>query len=181
MEVTKTMIPGVLRLRPRIFHDPRGRFMEAFNAKAFAEATGIKAPFVQDNESHSAKHVLRGLHLQIAPHAQAKLVRVARGAALDVCVDLRTDSPTFGRHYSLRLDDETHEMLYIPEGLAHGFLALTDGTIFQYKCSAYYTPGAERSLLWNDPDLNIEWGIKDPMVSEKDLAGSSFAERTWER
>lgn len=180
MEIFETTIPGVLRLRPKVFADERGRFLEAFNSRAFVELTGIATPFVQDNESCSKVGVLRGLHLQVAPYAQAKLVRVVQGAALDVCVDLRKGSTTFGKYFSLRLDDVVHELLYIPEGFAHGFLALEEGTIFQYKCSSYYAPVAERTLRWDDPDLNIDWGIKDPIVSEKDRAGSFFADRPWE-
>lgn len=181
MEVFETDLPGVLRLRPKVFGDERGHFMETFNTALFAELTGIKAPFVQDNESRSKAGVLRGLHLQMAPNGQAKLVRVPKGAVLDVCVDLRAGSPTLGKYYSLRLDDRLHELLYIPEGLAHGFLALEEDTIFQYKCSSHYAPMAERTLRWNDPDLDIDWGIKDPVVSAKDQAGAFFAERTWER
>ena len=181
MELFTTPLQGLIKLRPRVFADDRGLFMEAFNAQAFAAATGITAPFVQDNESRSKAGVLRGLHLQAAPHAQAKLVRVPKGAVLDVCVDLRSDSPTFGQHYMARLDDIGHEMLYIPEGMAHGFLALEDGTVFNYKCSAYYTPSAERTIRWDDPELGIDWGGGNFIISEKDRAGSFFAERTWER
>lgn len=175
-----TALEGLVRLRPKVFTDDRGCFMETFNADAFAEATGIRTPFVQDNESRSRAGVLRGLHLQAAPHAQAKLVRVAAGAVLDVCVDLRKGSPTFGKHVSVRLDTANNDMLYIPAGMAHGFLALEDNTVFAYKCSAYYAPQAERTLLWNDPDLGIDWGIQAPIVSEKDRAGTRFADRAWE-
>lgn len=180
MDVSETPLKGLLRLRPKVFGDRRGHFMETFNARAFGQATGIDAPFVQDNESRSMAGVLRGLHIQAGRHGQAKLVRVVRGAVLDVCVDLRTGSPTFGQHFSARLDDVLHEMLYIPAGMAHGFLALGDDTLFAYKCSAYYEPAAERTILWNDPDLGIDWGIEEPVVSDKDRAGSPLALRTWE-
>ncbi len=181
IEVFQTGIEGLLRLRPRVFTDERGYFLETFNAQTFSEATGINKSFVQDNESRSAAGVLRGLHLQAAPHAQAKLVRVVCGAVLDVCVDIREGSGTFGKHVSVRLDEVHHDLLYIPEGMAHGFLALEDNTVFSYKCSNYYTPLAERTIVWNDPELNIDWGIRNPIVSEKDMAGSRFAERTWKK
>lgn len=181
IDVFKTRMDGLLRLRPRVFSDERGHFLEPFNTASFAEATGITAPFVQDNESCSKAGVLRGLHLQISPHGQAKLARVVKGAVLDVCVDLRPDSATFGEHFSARLDSENRDMLYIPAGMAHGFLALENDTIFAYKCSAYYAPSAERTIIWNDPDLAIQWGVKDPLVSAKDLAGSTFTSRAWER
>lgn len=174
MQVSTTPLAGLLVLRPRIFRDERGHFLESFNAAAFAQATGVTAPFVQDNESRSGKGVLRGLHLQLPPHAQAKLVRVSAGAVLDVCVDVRPDSPTFGRHFSLRLDAVEQAMLYIPEGFAHGFVALEEGTVFTYKCSAYYHPPSERTIRWDDPQLAIDWGIADPVVSEKDRAGLPF-------
>jgi dTDP-4-dehydrorhamnose 3,5-epimerase len=180
IEVFKTRMDGLLRLRPRVFTDERGHFMEPFNSATFAQATGITDQFLQDNESRSTAGVLRGLHVQTAPHAQAKLVRVVKGAVLDVCVDLRPGSPTFGEHFSIRLDHVDHDMLYIPAGMAHGFLALEDDTIFAYKCSAYYAPAAERTILWNDPDLGIHWGVEKPLISAKDLAGSSFASRAWE-
>lgn len=181
MEVFQTGIDGLLRLRPRVFTDDRGYFLETFNVQVFSEATGINKTFVQDNESRSTVGVLRGLHLQAAPYAQAKLVRVVCGAVLDVCVDLREGSATFGKHVTVRLDDVDHDLLYIPEGMAHGFLALEDNTVFSYKCSNYYTPQAERTIVWNDPELNIDWGIRNPIVSEKDMAGSRFAERTWKK
>lgn len=181
MEISRTHIEGLLRMRPKVFTDERGLFLETFNAAAFASATGINAPFVQANESTSRAGVLRGLHLQAAPHAQAKLVRVVTGAVLDVCVDLRPGSATFGKHFSARLDATHRDMLYIPEGMAHGFLALEDNTVFAYLCSAYYAPQAERTLLWNDPELAIDWGIEAPLVSAKDQAGSLFAERCWEK
>lgn len=178
-DVFTTAIPGLLRIRPRVFGDARGQFMETFNARAFEQATGIRTHFVQDNESRSGAGVLRGLHLQLAPHAQAKLVRVVRGAVLDVCVDARPDSPTYGQHVRVRLDDQDNDMLYIPEGLAHGFTALEDRTIFAYKCTNYYAPAAERTILWNDPDLAIDWGVAHPVISAKDLAGHPFRAGQW--
>lgn len=174
MDVTTAPLEGVLVLRPRVFRDERGLFIESYNADAFAKATGVRTAFVQDNESRSRLHVLRGLHLQSEPHAQAKLVRVSAGAVLDVCVDVRPASPTFGRHFSLRLDDREKVMMYIPEGFAHGFVALEEGTVFNYKCSAYYRPEAERTILWNDPHLAIDWGVDAPLVSDRDRAGLSF-------
>lgn len=179
MEVERTAIDGVMILRPRIFQDPRGYFLESFNQEAFNQATRNRTVFVQDNESGSAKGVLRGLHLQVGAHAQAKLVRVAAGAVLDVCVDLRPGSASFGKHVSIRLDAREKTMFFIPAGLAHGFLALEQGTVFLYKCSAPYAPQAERTILWNDPDLAIDWGIKEPLVSAKDLEGQPFAARHW--
>lgn len=179
MQVERTAIEGVLVLRPKVFRDPRGHFLETFNQRAFQEATGLSTVFVQDNESRSAAGVLRGLHLQRAPHAQAKLVRVAAGAVLDVCVDLRSGSATFGRHVAIRLDARDMTMFYIPEGMAHGFLALEEDTVFLYKCSARYAPEAECTILWNDPDLGIPWGTDQPMISDKDLAGRPFRERPW--
>ncbi len=179
IEVEATPLEGLLRIRPKVFADARGEFLETFNARTFAERTGVITTFVQDNQSRSMAGVLRGLHLQAPPFAQAKLVRVVAGAVLDVCVDLRPGSATFGQHYSLRLNATGQEMLYIPEGMAHGFLALEDNTVFVYKCTAYYEPKAERCVRWNDPDLGIDWGVRDPLVSEKDQAGSSFVSRLW--
>ncbi len=179
MEISTTGIDGLLRIRPKVFGDARGQFMETFNAMAFERATGVRTTFVQDNESRSSAGVLRGLHLQLAPHAQAKLVRVVCGSVLDVCVDARPGSITYGRHVTVRLDNHLNDMLYIPEGLAHGFVALEDRTVFAYKCSNYYMPAAERTILWNDPDLAIDWGITDPLISAKDLAGHPFREGRW--
>jgi dTDP-4-dehydrorhamnose 3,5-epimerase len=179
MEVERTAIEGVLVLRPKVFQDPRGYFLESFNQEEFTRATGSQTVFVQDNESGSAKGVLRGLHLQVGEHAQAKLVRVTAGAVLDVCVDLRPGSATFGKHVPIRLDARGKTMFFIPPGLAHGFLALEEDTVFLYKCSAPYAPQAERTILWNDPDLAIDWGIADPLVSAKDQAGQPFSARHW--
>lgn len=180
MEVQELTLPGLLLLKPRVFTDARGSFMEPFNARQFAEATGLSTTFVQDNESRSKVGVVRGLHLQAAPHGQAKLVRVVHGAVRDVCVDVRPESATFGEHVTVDLDDRNLHLLYIPQGFAHGFAALVDGTVFQYKCSAYYAPNAERTILWNDTELNIDWGVDRPLISEKDQAGKPFSQRPWE-
>lgn len=179
MIVERTALEGLLLIRPDVFGDERGHFLESFNARKFAEATGLDVQFVQDNESRSAANVLRGLHLQRAPHAQGKLVRVVVGSVMDVCVDLRPDSPTFGRHVKVPLDDRKKEMLYVPEGFGHGFVSLQDGTIFTYKCTALYHPPAERIVKWDDPDLGIDWGVKDPVVSARDQAGRAFKEEPW--
>lgn len=172
MQRTETALGGLLILTPRIFADERGSFLETFNQRRFNEITGSDVEFVQDNESTSAKGVLRGLHFQAAPHAQGKLVHVTRGAVLDVCVDIRPESPTYGQHFKKRLDGLTKEMLWIPTGFAHGFLALEDNTSFAYKCTGYYHPPAERTLLWNDPSLGIDWGVTAPLVSPKDREGT---------
>ncbi len=174
MQVEHTPLAGLLLLTPRIFADARGAFLETYNHRQFAEVTGIDTHFVQDNESRSAKGVLRGLHFQAAPHAQGKLVRVVHGAVLDVCVDLRPGSPTLGAHYKAVLDGASKRMLWIPPGFAHGFVALEPDTVFVYKCTAYYEPTAERTIQWNDEDLAIDWGVTDPLVSEKDAAGMSY-------
>ena len=179
MEVQELAIPGLLLLKPRIFTDPRGNFLEPFNLASFAKATGLGTTFVQDNESRSSAGVVRGLHMQAAPFAQAKLVRVAYGAVRDICLDCRPDSPAFGTHVPIELDDRSLHMLYIPAGLAHGFASLVDGTVFQYKCSDYYAPQAERTILWNDPELGIDWGVDNPVISDKDRGGAPFALRPW--
>lgn len=175
MKVETTPLEGLIVLRPNVFRDARGWFLESFNERTVEEAIGRLPRFVQDNESLSQTGVLRGLHFQADPHAQAKLVRVVSGAVLDVCVDIRPASPTFGKHYKLVLDGEEKTMLYIPEGFAHGFRTLADNTIFSYKCTAFYAPSAERCILWNDPALAIDWGISDPVISNKDRAGTPFA------
>lgn len=169
MEIHTTPIEGLLVLQPRYFEDERGYFMESANQKVLKEA-GIPHEFVQDNESYSKLHVLRGLHFQKTPHAQGKLVRVVKGAVLDVAVDIRKHSPTFGQHFSIRLDDIEKKMFWIPAGFAHGFLSLAEGTIFQYKCTDYYHKESEGGIWWNDPLINIPWNIEKPVVSEKDQA-----------
>ncbi|MBK8341069.1 MAG: dTDP-4-dehydrorhamnose 3,5-epimerase [Flavobacteriales bacterium] len=179
MTVERTGLEGLLVLRSRIFADGRGHFMESFNDSAFHQATGLHVRFIQDNESLSHKGVVRGLHYQMPPHGQAKLVRVVRGRVLDVCVDIRPDSPTYGRHFRLHLSEGDATMLYIPIGFAHGFSALEQDTLFHYKCSAYYQPAAERTLLWNDTDLAIDWEVRDPVVSDKDRAGVPLMATSW--
>jgi len=175
MQVIATRHPDVLLLRPRVFGDTRGFFFESYNRKAFSEL-GIDAEFVQDNHSRSAKGVLRGLHYQIR-QPQGKLVRVAAGEVLDVAVDLRRSSPHFGCAASFRLSAETHDMAWIPPGFAHGFLVLSEHAEFLYKTTDYYAPQFERSLLWNDPALDIAWPLQgEPLLSAKDQAGLPLAE-----
>ncbi|MDF7812878.1 dTDP-4-dehydrorhamnose 3,5-epimerase [Hymenobacter sp. YC55] len=167
MEIKQHALAGVVEFIPRVFGDARGAFFESFSARVFEQA-GVSHEWVQDNQSSSTRGVLRGLHFQRPPHAQAKLVRVAQGRALDVIVDLRRDSATYGQHLAVELDAQRYNMLYVPVGFAHGFIALEDHTLFLYKCSDYYQPSAEGGLLWNDPTLNINWGIDSPNVSDKD-------------
>ncbi len=177
MEITKTPIAGLLVLTPRVFQDDRGYFLESFNAKNLAEA-GITTSFVQDNESKSTRGVIRGLHYQLNPHAQAKLVRVIEGTVFDVAVDLRKDSPTFGQWYGLELSDENKIQLFIPRGFAHGFSVLSETAVFAYKCDAYYDPKSERGIVYNDPELNIDWKVdeKEARISGKDQANPLFRE-----
>ena len=174
MNIHSFQIDGPILIEPRVFEDGRGRFFESYNHQKFLEETGIDADFVQDNESHSKKHVLRGLHFQFPPYAQAKLVRVVQGAVLDVIVDVRESSPTFGQHMKFILSASNQKQLYIPEGFAHGFLALKDHNVFLYKCSSYYSPEHESTLVWNDEDLGIDWEIESPVLSEKDREGIAF-------
>lgn len=173
MEFIETPLDGLVRIKPKVFEDERGYFFEAYNKKKFEEA-GLHYDFVQDNQSLSQKNILRGLHFQNPPHAQAKLVQVIKGAVLDVAVDIRKNSPTYGRNFSLELSETNKNMLLIPEGFAHGFVSLTDNTIFSYKCSALYHKASEVAIRWDDPELNIQWGIKDPVVSEKDKKAVLF-------
>ncbi len=167
MRIEKTFIPDLFLIHPTVFEDPRGYFFESYNAKAFQDA-GIHDHFVQDNQSLSQKGVLRGLHFQVAEAAQSKLVRVIQGAVLDVAVDIRIGSPTFGKHYATELNEKNKLMLYIPVGFAHGFLTLHDNTVFSYKCGNFYNKPLENGIAWDDPQLNIDWGIHDPLLSEKD-------------
>ncbi|MDJ1468444.1 dTDP-4-dehydrorhamnose 3,5-epimerase [Cytophagaceae bacterium DM2B3-1] len=167
MQFRHTFLSGLIEIIPPIFKDERGFFFESYQKKRFSD-NGIPFDFVQDNQSFSKKGVLRGLHFQKAPFAQGKLVRVIIGKALDVAVDIRVDSPTFGQYETFLLDSELNNMVYIPEGFAHGFLALED-TILQYKCTNLYNKEAEGGIIWNDPMLNISWGISNPVVSEKDI------------
>ena len=166
-------IDGPLLITPDVYKDDRGDFLETFSERAFIEV-GVKSTFVQDNQSRSLKNVLRGLHFQNSPYAQGKLVRVSKGAVLDVIVDFRLDSPTLGRHLKVVLDDIKCQLLWVPPGFAHGFLALEDDTVFNYKCTGYYHKESESGIIWNDPDLAIEWGIKDPIVSSKDQSLPSY-------
>lgn len=169
MNVIKTDIPEVVIIEPRVFGDHRGYFFESFSEKDFAENVR-EVKFVQDNESKSCYGVLRGLHFQKPPHAQAKLVRVVKGRVLDVAVDVRKGSPTFGKHVAVELSEENHRQLFIPRGFAHGFAVLSEEAVFQYKCDNYYAPQSEGSVLWNDPEVGIQWGIPadDVMLSDKD-------------
>ena len=178
MELISTTIPDVLLLRPRCFRDERGYFMESFNEETFRRVTGLSTRFVQDNEAYSRRGVVRGLHYQLAPHAQAKLVRVVSGRVLDVAVDIRKSSPTFGRYVAVELSAENGLQLYIPEGFAHGYAVLSDEAVFQYKCSDYYHPEAEAGIAFDDPQLAIAWPISqaEMTLSEKDRCHPSFAE-----
>jgi dTDP-4-dehydrorhamnose 3,5-epimerase len=175
MVVEKTFIEGLLVLKPKVFEDSRGYFFESFNQKLLA-AAGVKESFVQDNQSLSQKGVLRGMHFQRVPYDQAKLVRVIKGAVLDVVVDIRKNSSTYGKYFSIELTEQNKTMFWIPAGFAHGFLTLQDDTIFYYKCSNYYNKESEGSILWNDKDININWNIESPLLSEKDKIGVTFKE-----
>lgn len=175
MTISETELKGLYVIQPRVFEDQRGYFFESFNNNVFEEA-GLHLKFVQDNQSKSQKDVLRGLHFQIPPGAQGKLVQVIRGSVYDVAVDIRKNSPTYGQHFGLKLSDANKTMLYISEGFAHGFLTLEDETIFSYKCTNYYNPSLESSILWNDSGLNIKWNVENPIVSEKDGKAEHFAD-----
>lgn len=155
-------------IEPDVFTDERGFFVETFQEKRYQEALGNDVHFVQDNLSVSKKGVLRGLHYQAPPYGQAKLAQVLRGRALDVVVDIRNGSPTFGKHVVVELSGENHRQLFIPVGFAHGFLALEEETIFAYKCTQLYSKEHERGILWNDPEIGINWGVTDPIMAEKD-------------
>lgn len=174
MQRLDTALPGVFELKPKIFRDSRGSFTESYHRANFAEL-GITDTFVQDNHSRSVKSTLRGLHYQLQ-HPQAKLCRVVEGEALDVAVDIRLGSPHFGKWAAVLLSAKEQNQIYVPPGFAHGFLALTDSVQFLYKCSDFYDAADELSILWNDPDLNIAWGIAEPLVSEKDLKAPRLAE-----
>ena len=169
MKLIKTHIEGVTVIEPKVFSDGRGCFFESFSERDFVEAVG-PVRFVQDNESHSVYGVIRGLHFQKSPHAQAKLVRVVKGKVLDIAVDLRKGSPTFGQHVAMELSEENRRQMFIPRGFAHGFSVLSEEAVFQYKCDSYYAPGSEGALAWNDPDLGIDWKIPggNEILSDKD-------------
>jgi dTDP-4-dehydrorhamnose 3,5-epimerase len=172
MNIIKTAIPGVLIIEPKIFGDARGFFLETFQADRYA-ATGIAAPFVQDNLSRSARGTLRGLHFQ-NPKPQGKLMTVLRGAVRDVVVDVRVGSPTFGRHVAVDLDDDNRRQLWVPRGFAHGFVVRSDSADFFYKCDELYSPADEKVLRWNDPELGIDWGVETPLLSPRDGDGRNL-------
>jgi dTDP-4-dehydrorhamnose 3,5-epimerase len=174
MIVTKTEIPEVLIIEPKLFGDPRGFFLETFQAARYA-TTGIPGPFVQDNLSRSAHGVLRGLHLQ-NPKTQGKLVTVLRGRVLDVAVDVRIGSPTFGRHVAVELSEDNHRQFWLPRGFAHGFVVLSESADFFYKCDDLYSPADEIVVRWNDPAIGINWGIDDPKLSSRDAAAPLLAQ-----
>ena len=176
MKIRQTGISGLIVIEPDVFGDSRGYFMESFSCRKFMELTGIDVDFVQDNESKSSYGVLRGLHFQRPPHAQSKLVRVVSGRVLDVAVDLRAGSPTYGKHYAVELSGENHLQMFIPKGFAHGFAVLSDEAVFQYKCDEYYAPQSEGGVAWDDPDLAIDWLIplEDVRLSEKDRNNPEF-------
>lgn len=176
MKVTPTEIPDVLILEPKVFGDQRGFFFESFNQQVFNEATGLDVHFVQDNHSRSAQGVLRGLHYQIS-QPQGKLVRVVSGEVLDVAVDIRRSSPTFGKWVSVLLSGENHRQVWVPSGFAHGFVVLSETADFLYKTTDYYAPQFERAVLWNDPALGIDWQLKtEPKLSAKDMLGLPLAQ-----
>lgn len=176
MQIITTAIPDLLIIEPKVFGDARGFFMESFNARAFAEATGLDLPFVQDNHSRSGQGVLRGLHYQVK-QPQGKLVRVVRGRVFDVAVDLRRSSPSFGQWAGVELSEDNHRQFWVPAGFAHGFLVLSETADFLYKTTDYYAPEHERSLAWNDPSVGVAWPLEgEPRLSAKDLAGKPLAE-----
>lgn len=177
MNIIETAIEGVVILEPRCFGDTRGYFMESYTQRTFDRLVR-PAAFVQDNESRSRHGVVRGLHFQLPPHAQSKLVRVIAGRVLDVAVDIRRGSPTFGQHVAVELTGENHRQLFIPRGFAHGFAVLSDEALFQYKCDAYYAPESEGAIAWNDPALAIDWGLApdEIILSEKDARHPLLAE-----
>ena len=174
MKVQRTKIKDLFIIAPRVFKDQRGYFFESFNLQKFKEQTELETEFVQDNQSSSSKGVLRGLHFQKPPHAQAKLVSVIKGAVLDVAVDIRKKSPTYGQFIIKELNEENHLMMYLPEGIAHGFITLKNNTIFSYKCSNYYNKESEDSIIWNDPEIGINWPDIEPIISKKDKNAKKF-------
>ena len=175
MNIISTKIEGVYLIKPKIFNDDRGSFFESFNMKVFQKETSQKINFVQDNQSVSSKNILRGLHFQKPPHAQAKLVRVIRGSVLDVVVDLRKKSKTYGEYILEELSEYNNHQLFIPKGMAHGFLTLEDNTIFTYKCSESYCKDAEDSIIWNDNSIGIKWPGSKPLLSKKDQNAKKFS------
>jgi dTDP-4-dehydrorhamnose 3,5-epimerase len=173
MELINTGISDLWLIKPKVFTDNRGYFFESYNKEVF-EKNGLNLNFVQDNQSLSHTGVLRGLHFQNPPFAQGKLVRVITGAVYDVAVDIRKNSPTYGRHFGAELTEENKMMMYIPEGFAHGFLTLRDNTIFAYKCTNVYNKASEDCIKWDDPSIGINWNVDKPLLSEKDLQGKDF-------
>ncbi|HHT02685.1 MAG TPA: dTDP-4-dehydrorhamnose 3,5-epimerase [Bacteroidales bacterium] len=170
MKIIKTPIPDLLVIEPNVFNDQRGYFFESYNQERYFN-NEMNMLFVQDNESKSGKDVLRGLHFQKPPFAQGKLVRVIQGKVLDVAVDIRKGSPTYGHYHAVELDSVSKKMFYIPEGFAHGFLTLEDDTIFSYKCTNYYNKESEGSILWSDETIGVKWDVENPILSDKDKEG----------
>ncbi|QDO93219.1 dTDP-4-dehydrorhamnose 3,5-epimerase [Formosa sediminum] len=180
MTVTETKLKDCFILEPQVFGDKRGYFLESYNAETFNKLTGLDVTFVQDNESFSSRGVLRGLHYQLGEHAQAKLVRVVKGEVLDVAVDIRKDSPTFGQHVAVRLTEDNKKQLFVPRGFAHGFVVLSETAIFSYKCDNFYNKASEGSIIYNDKTLNIDWQIDESemLISEKDTVSPSLENAT---
>ncbi|MBQ9418169.1 MAG: dTDP-4-dehydrorhamnose 3,5-epimerase [Bacteroidales bacterium] len=178
MNIIKTAIEGMVIIEPKVHGDARGYFFESFNLRDFSQQLGVEISFVQDNESRSHRGVVRGLHFQLPPFAQAKLVRVVEGEVLDVVVDIRSNSPTYGKHVAARLSAENKRQFFIPKGFAHGFAVLSDTAVFQYKCDEYYHPEAEGALAWDDPALAIDWAIphSEAELSEKDRRNTAFGQ-----
>jgi len=175
VKVEKTFMEGLLVIKPDVFEDSRGYFFESFNKNKYNEA-GIKDEFVQDNVSRSSKDTIRGLHYQAEKFAQGKLCTVLQGSVIDIAVDIRFGSPTFGKYFSIELSEKNKNQIWIPPGFAHGFVVTSDNTIFTYKCTSHYNKESERTIIYNDDDLNIDWQIENPIVSEKDLKGIPFAD-----
>lgn len=173
MQIEKTFIDGLLIIEPSIFEDSRGYFFESFNKEKYKQI-GLDADFVQDNISKSNKGTIRGLHYQVGRFAQGKICSVLKGSVIDIAVDIRFGSPTFGKYFSIELSDRNKKQLWIPIGFAHGFIVKSDDTIFTYKCTSTYNKGSERSIIYNDSDININWQVDNPIVSDKDLEGIHF-------
>ncbi len=174
MKIEKTKIPDLLVLSPKVFFDDRGYFYESYNKNSFKEVTGLDIDFVQDNESKSSRGVIRGLHYQLPPYAQSKLIRVIKGEILDVAVDIRENSETYGEVFSVILNENNKKMLFIPRGFAHGFSVLSEKAIINYKCDNFYNKNSESGIIYNDSILNIDWKIKDALISEKDKVHPDF-------
>jgi dTDP-4-dehydrorhamnose 3,5-epimerase len=173
MEIITTKISGLLIIKPSVFGDERGHFFESYRQDDLKNA-GVESNFVQDNQSLSGKGILRGLHFQRNPYSQGKLVRVIKGAVLDVAVDIRKQSKTYGKHFSIELDEDNKTMFYVPPGFAHGFVTREEDTIFTYKCTNYYHKESEGAILWNSPSLEIDWGVEKPVISAKDEEAQDF-------